>query len=171
MKTSFKPILTGNGLHIPQEFADKTGLKDAADIDLLGNKGFLLLLDSGLTPMQMVETLQMFDAATRNLITRLEVAARKVQKECVRIIHGPDHVHIIFPNSLLAIAGFSPYANLDVEMCNGEIYITEESESAADEDDDPLDHVPEHLIKLLAGRGLDLDVLARLFEREEKFYE
>ena len=171
MKTSFKPIPADNGLHIPQEFTDKTGLKDAADVDLLCNEGFLLLLDSGLTPMQMAEALQMFDAATRNLITRLELAARKVEKECVQIVHGPDHVHIIFPNSLLAIAGFSPYANLEVEMCNGEIYISEETESAAGEDDDPLDHVPEYLIKHLAGRGLDLDVLARLFEREEKFYE
>lgn len=169
MKASFKPVPIEEDLHIPQEYADKTGLKAAEDIELFGNSGCLLLMDSGLTPMQMANAIDMFGIVTRNLLKRLETAGRAIESDCVQIIHKRDHVHILIPNKLLTEAGLPPQTDLDVEVSNGEIYISEAMDN--EDKDNSLEFVPEYLKNILNDRGLDAGVLACLFECEEKFHE
>ncbi len=139
MKATIKTKTNRKPLTIPPELLNSTSLKDSEDIDAYGCDSTILLLDKHMTPMQLVEAVDMLHSITCGLILQLEAAAGAYADSCRQIS---------IPQEILDKAGIYEGAPLEILYDEGELYI-----SVVPEEDDPVERLPGYLYDLL----LDID--------------
>ncbi len=153
MKTEFAPSPISKGLYIPPEILNTTSLKVADSIDVFSCDSAILLLKKHLTPMQLVEAVDMLNSITNGLILQIESAAGAYEENCRQIS---------IPREILDKAGIHEGAPLEILYDEGELYI-----SVVPEEDDPVERLPGYLYDLLADDDLDLGALRFFLNSEE----
>ncbi len=153
MKATIKTKTNTKPLHIPPEIINTTSLKGSDDIDAYSCDSAILLLKKHLTPMQLVEAVDMLNSITNGLILQIEAAAGAYEENCRQIS---------IPREILDKAGIHEGAPLEILYDEGELYI-----SVVPEEDDPVECLPGYLYDLLADDDLDLGALRFFLNSEE----
>lgn len=135
MKATIKTKTNRKALTIPPELLNSTGLNAEDDIDAYGCGGAILLLGKQMTPMQLVDAIDMLHSITGGLILQLEAAAGAYADSCRQIS---------IPQEILDKAGIYEGAPLEILYDEGELYI-----SVVPEEDDPVERLPGYLYDLL----------------------
>lgn len=154
MKAEFTPRPNSKGLYIPSELLNSTGLNAEDNIDAYGCGGAILLLGKQMTPMQLVDAIDMLHSIAGGLILQLEAAAEAYEDSCRQLS---------ILREILDKAGIYEGAPLEILYDEGELYI-----SVASEEDDPLERLPGCLYdRLLEADELDPGALRLFLQSEE----
>lgn len=137
MKATIKTKNSKSSLTIPPELLNSTTLKDTDDIDAYGCNSAILMLDKHMTPMQLVDAVDMLHSIMNSLILRIEKKAKAYENSCRQIS---------IPQEILDKAGIYEGAPLEILYDEGELYI-----SIVPEEDDPVERLPGYLCDLLLG--------------------
>lgn len=144
-------------LTIPDEIMKQTKLGEAEALRVFGNDGCLILLHKNPTAWEICMASELMIHICGMLGWRLINAVKKQEAKC-RTVKIPDE--------LLEMSGIPKGAPLDICAGEGEIYI-----STLDEEDDPMEALPDFIRDYIAEYKLDINALRHLLESEDQIHE